>query len=73
MTNLIQKWNTGICRKVELGLDVNKDEERKYYLWVCNQSGIEPIPEEAAHFRKLVAPLGEASRGECEFTNSGQS
>ena len=60
-----QKWSVGtICRKVELGLDVNKDDERKYYVRVCSQSGIEPIPEEAAHFRKLVAPLekpGEAS------------
>ena len=69
-----QKWSVGtICRKVELGLDVNKDDERKYYVWVCSQSGIEPIPEEAAHFRKLVAPLekpGEASASSAPPVNA---
>lgn len=52
-----EKWNTGICRKVELVMDVNKDDERKYYWRLCTHYGVEPISEEAAYFFKHAARL----------------
>ena len=39
-----EKWTAGrICRDTELAMDVNKDEERKYYLRLCQHYGVEPI------------------------------
>ena len=54
-----EKWNTGICRKVELAMEVNKGDERKYYLRLCTHYEVEPIPDEATYYRKNAARLEE--------------
>ena len=54
-----EKWNTGICRKVELAMEVNKGDERKYYLRMCTHYEVEPIPDEATYYRKNAARLEE--------------
>ena len=40
-------------------MDVNKDEERKYYLRLCKHYGVEPISEDSAYFRRHAARLGK--------------
>ena len=55
-----EKWTAGrLCRDTELAMDVNKDEERKYYLRLCKHYGVEPISEDSAYFRRHAARLGK--------------
>ena len=55
-----EKWTAGrICRDTELAMDVNKDEERNYYLRLCQHYGVEPIPDDSAYFRRHATRLGK--------------
>ena len=55
-----EKWTAGrICRDTELAMDVNKGEERKYYLRLCQHYGVEPISEDSAYFRRHATRLGK--------------
>ena len=55
-----EKWTAGrICRGTELAMDVNKGEERKYYLRLCQHYGVEPISEDSAYFRRHATRLGK--------------
>lgn len=40
-------------------MDVNKGDERKYYLRLCMHYEVEPIPDEATYYRKNAARLEE--------------
>ena len=55
-----EKWTAGrICRDTELAMDVNKGEERKYYLRLCQHYGMEPISEDSAYFRRHATRRGK--------------